>query len=189
MFYVCEVIGFVDWLDRGLINVWEEFRNVYLLMTRVWLSWGDPVWLSDRTLKSNYYYYPLHSTTTTSSILSDSSMQPLHQKGCGANDHQRDTFCVCWRSVYTVDFSHVTRRFRPGVTRGQALTVPAHTAFPSDVVSSCTLIFCTHLKPRATMCHCRHTSRRKLPTAGPGTPRRYLIRWCGSAVTHAERRV
>ena len=31
MFYVCELIGFVDWLDRGLIYMWEEFRNVYLL--------------------------------------------------------------------------------------------------------------------------------------------------------------
>ena len=46
MFYVCEVIGFVDWLDRGLIYMWEEFRNVHLLMTWVWLSWGDPVWLT-----------------------------------------------------------------------------------------------------------------------------------------------
>ena len=52
MFYVCEVIGFVDWLDRGLINMWEEFRNVYLLVIWVWLSWGDPVWLTG----SNYYY-------------------------------------------------------------------------------------------------------------------------------------
>ena len=25
---------------------WEEFRNVYLLMTWIWLSWGDPVWLT-----------------------------------------------------------------------------------------------------------------------------------------------
>ena len=47
------MIGFVDWLDRGLIfynlyiYMWEEFRNVYnLLMTWVWLSWGDPVWLT-----------------------------------------------------------------------------------------------------------------------------------------------
>ena len=24
----------------------EEFRNVYLLMTWIWLSWGDPVWLT-----------------------------------------------------------------------------------------------------------------------------------------------
>ena len=46
MFYVCKVIGFVDWLDRGLICMWEEFRNVYLLMTWVWLYWGDPVWLT-----------------------------------------------------------------------------------------------------------------------------------------------
>ena len=29
-----------------LTDVWEEFRNVYLLMTWVWLSWGDPVWLA-----------------------------------------------------------------------------------------------------------------------------------------------
>ena len=31
--------GFVDWLDRELIiyiYMWEEFRNVYLLMTWVW---------------------------------------------------------------------------------------------------------------------------------------------------------
>ena len=27
-------------------DVWEEFRNVHLLMTWVWLSWGDPVWLT-----------------------------------------------------------------------------------------------------------------------------------------------
>ena len=46
IFYVCEVIGFVDWLDRRLIYMWEEFRNVPLLMTWVWLSWGDPVWLT-----------------------------------------------------------------------------------------------------------------------------------------------
>ena len=46
MFYVCEVIGFVDWLERGLIYMWEEFTNVYLLMTRVSLSWGDCVWLT-----------------------------------------------------------------------------------------------------------------------------------------------
>ena len=57
MFYVCEVIVvvFLDWLDRGLIYMWEEFRKVYLLMTWVWLSWVDCV--VDRTLKSNYYYY------------------------------------------------------------------------------------------------------------------------------------
>ena len=24
MFYVCEVIGFVDWLDRGLIHICEK---------------------------------------------------------------------------------------------------------------------------------------------------------------------
>jgi len=45
MFYVCKVTGFVDWLDRGLIYVWEEFRDVYLLTAWVWLSWSDPVWL------------------------------------------------------------------------------------------------------------------------------------------------
>ena len=55
MFYVGEVISFVDWLDRGLIYMWEEFRNVYLLMTRVLtvLRWPCMV---DRTSKSNYYY-------------------------------------------------------------------------------------------------------------------------------------
>ena len=42
----CEGIGFVDWLDRGLIHIWEEFRNVCLLMTWIWQSWGDPVWLT-----------------------------------------------------------------------------------------------------------------------------------------------
>ena len=46
MFYVCKVIGFVDWPDRELICMWEEFRNEYLLMTWFWLSWGDPVWLT-----------------------------------------------------------------------------------------------------------------------------------------------
>ena len=54
MFYVCEVISFVDWLDRGLIYMWKEFRNVYLLMTWVW-----PSCVVDRTLKSNYYHYYL----------------------------------------------------------------------------------------------------------------------------------
>ena len=34
MFYVYEVIGSVDWLDRGLTYMWEEFRHVYLLMTK-----------------------------------------------------------------------------------------------------------------------------------------------------------
>ena len=27
-------------------GIWEEFWNVHLLMTWVWLSWGDPVWLT-----------------------------------------------------------------------------------------------------------------------------------------------
>ena len=39
------------------IYMWEEFRNVYLLMTWVWpafLRWPCVV---DGTLKSNYYYY------------------------------------------------------------------------------------------------------------------------------------
>ena len=31
MFYVSEVTGFVDCLDRGLIYMWEEFRNVFCL--------------------------------------------------------------------------------------------------------------------------------------------------------------
>ena len=35
------VLCFVDWLDGGLIYMWEEFRNMYLLMIWVWLSgWG-----------------------------------------------------------------------------------------------------------------------------------------------------
>ena len=58
MFYVCKVTGFVDWLDRGLIYMWEEFGNVYLLMTWVWLSWGDPVWLTG-------HENPVTTTTTT----------------------------------------------------------------------------------------------------------------------------
>ena len=53
MFYVCKVIGFVDWLDRGLIYMWDEFRNVYLLMSLTVLRWPCVV---DRTLKPNYYY-------------------------------------------------------------------------------------------------------------------------------------
>ena len=28
------------------VDMWEEFRNVNLPMTWVWLSWGDPVWLT-----------------------------------------------------------------------------------------------------------------------------------------------
>jgi len=34
--YVCVVIGFVNWRQ-----IWEEFWNVDLLMTWIWLSWGD----------------------------------------------------------------------------------------------------------------------------------------------------
>ena len=34
-------------LTCRLIYKWEEFRNVYLLMTRVWLSWGDVCLQSD----------------------------------------------------------------------------------------------------------------------------------------------
>ena len=30
MFYVCKLIGFVDWPDRGSIYMQEEFRNVHL---------------------------------------------------------------------------------------------------------------------------------------------------------------
>ena len=37
--------------------MWEEFRNVYLLMTWVWLSWGDPVWLTG-------HLNPITTTTT-----------------------------------------------------------------------------------------------------------------------------
>ena len=29
VFYSCEMIGFVDWLDRGLMYLWEEITNVY----------------------------------------------------------------------------------------------------------------------------------------------------------------
>ena len=57
-FHVCEVIGFVDWLDRGLIYMWEEFRNAYLLMTWVWLSWGDPVWLTGHSNPVTTTTYP-----------------------------------------------------------------------------------------------------------------------------------
>ena len=46
MFYVCEMISFVDGHDRGLIYTSEEFRSVYLLMMWVWLSWGNPVWFT-----------------------------------------------------------------------------------------------------------------------------------------------
>ena len=60
MFYVCKMIGFVDWLHRGLICTWEEFRNVYLLMSLTVLRWPCVV---DRTLNSNYYYY-YYSTST-----------------------------------------------------------------------------------------------------------------------------
>ena len=49
-----------DWFRRFTwqrVYMWEEFRNVYLLMTWVWLSWGDCV--VDRTCKSNYYYHEM----------------------------------------------------------------------------------------------------------------------------------
>ena len=39
------------------IIMWEEFRNVYLLMTWVWLSWSDPVWLTG-------HENPVTTTTT-----------------------------------------------------------------------------------------------------------------------------
>ena len=45
-FYICRVTGFVDWLDKRF--TWEEVWNVQLLMAWVWLSWGDPVWLTGR---------------------------------------------------------------------------------------------------------------------------------------------
>ena len=67
MFNVCKVLGFVDWLDRGLIYMWEEFRNVYLLMAWVWLSWGDPVWLT------RHY----NSVTTTTAILRWAAMRAI----------------------------------------------------------------------------------------------------------------
>ena len=59
IFYVC----FYDWFcrltwQRVDVYVWEEFRNVYLLMTWVWLSWGDHVWLTGH---SN----PIITTATT----------------------------------------------------------------------------------------------------------------------------
>ena len=51
--YVCFMCMYVlclqgDWFCRltWYIIMWEEFRNVYLLMTWVQLSWGDPVWLT-----------------------------------------------------------------------------------------------------------------------------------------------
>ena len=68
----------------------------------------------DRTLKSNYYYYPpplhhnhhLHPVTQQHAAFASerlwSSWSPA-----------RYFLCVCWRSVYKVDLSHVTRRFRP----------------------------------------------------------------------------
>ena len=46
MFYVWELTGFVDWLDRGLICMWEEFRNVFqllLLLLSLSLSLAVPV--------------------------------------------------------------------------------------------------------------------------------------------------
>ena len=77
MFYVCKVIGSVDWLDRGLIYMWEEFRNVYLLVTWVWLSWGDPVWLTG-------HQNPITTPTTVFS----------------ANDHKSDRcLSLCLRGA------------------------------------------------------------------------------------------
>ena len=35
-----------DLREGWYIIMWEEFRNVYLLITWVWLSWSDPVWLT-----------------------------------------------------------------------------------------------------------------------------------------------
>ena len=46
LFLVCVGIGFADWLDKTFIYIWEVFWNVHLLMTWVWLSWGDSVWLT-----------------------------------------------------------------------------------------------------------------------------------------------
>ena len=69
-FYVCETIGFVDWLNRGLRYVCEkrlEMCIAYDLSLTV-LRWPCVV---DRTLKSNYYYYPDTYTTSMISILSE----------------------------------------------------------------------------------------------------------------------
>ena len=45
--YLCITlcIYFVDLTWKQIYILWDEFCNVYLLMT-VWLSWGDPVWLT-----------------------------------------------------------------------------------------------------------------------------------------------
>ena len=51
----CQSLFSIDMLWTCLRVGWEEFRNVYLLMTWVTvLRWPCVV---DRTLKSNYYYY------------------------------------------------------------------------------------------------------------------------------------
>ena len=38
--------GRYNWTKNIYIYIQEEFWNVHLLMTGVWLSWGDPVWLT-----------------------------------------------------------------------------------------------------------------------------------------------
>ena len=83
MFYICEVAGFVDWLDRGLLHMWEEFRNVYLLMTWVWLSWGDPVWLTGH---SN----PTTTTTMTLKSRLESSIFEMQRNGDSSVDRASD---------------------------------------------------------------------------------------------------
>ena len=68
--YVCEVIDFVDWLDGGLIHMWEEFRNVFAYdLSLTFLRWPCVV---DRTLKSSYYYYRFFFFTQAWHCLPDS---------------------------------------------------------------------------------------------------------------------
>ena len=59
-------------MTKGLYG-WEEFWNVHLLMTRVWLSWGEWPCVVDWTLKSNDLfpaYFLNHGQWMVSLILS-----------------------------------------------------------------------------------------------------------------------
>ena len=46
MFCLIVVKWLVLWIDLTKGSYENEFWNVHLLMTQVWLSWGDPVWLT-----------------------------------------------------------------------------------------------------------------------------------------------
>ena len=63
VFYVCEVIGFVDWLDKSLVYVWEEWRDwffkqlclMFVHVCFMFVKWLV-LWIDDKSLVYIYIY-------------------------------------------------------------------------------------------------------------------------------------